>query len=424
MKKYFLLLPLTFLFINCSSTKVELRKVNLADTNITSDEYTFKDFVTSFRMFHPEESYNLAETETQKLAAKALEYVAQNRYENAAETFVKAMTEKDSLELLWCYFPRWYYTHITHNWEKLEEYENIRNGITDSSFIFYKDKPKFDIEFVEDSVVIPIKFKNGVPFIKIKINGKYYYFIIDTGLDKTLLGKNIATKNNVVYDSKEDTIKGIDGTATTFSGVLSKLDLGQIKISNFPIYVINRNDAIKAKFLFITFFQSDGIIGWDLLQNFDFTIDYKNKQLILRKPIEKNIERRNLFWYKVPIVKFYSENNYPLLFFFDSGSSLSYFNPQIISLILGIDTNKLKKSSQRLHGVNEFVKMRFYKYPDFQCYTIAADGINYLSANKILLQDIWSENSSINLDGKLGSDWFKDKAIRFDMLNGIFEILE
>ena len=169
-----------------------------------------------------------------------------------------------------------------------------------------------------------------------------------------------------------------------YSGLLPELDLGDIKISNIPIDVRNKNDAVKAKILFLTFFQCDGVIGWDLLHKFDFSIDYKNKLLTLRKPIEKNIEQKNLFWYKTPIVKFYSQNNYPLLFFFDSGCGLSSLNTKSISNVLEIDTNNFKKRTKRLHGANKWIKAKYYKYPDFQCYTISNKEMTYLTANKTL----------------------------------------
>lgn len=210
-----------------------------------------------------------------------------------------------------------------------------------------------------------------------------------------------------------------------YSGLLPELDLGDIKISNIPIDVRNKNDAVKAKILFLTFFQCDGVIGWDLLHKFDFSIDYKNKLLTLRKPIEKNIEQKNLFWYEVPIIKFYTSNNYPLLFFFDSGCGLSSLNTKSISNVLRIDTNNLKKQTKRLHGANKWIKTKYYKYPDFQCYTISNNEMTYLTANKTLLEDIWCRQlCAINLDGWLGSDWFKDKTIRVDMKNGVFEITE
>ena len=431
MKICILLLSLTLPLASCLTTKVDFRKINLADTSISFQNHTFNDFASAFKTLHPEEAYNLAETDAQKTVAKALGYIMQNRYENAVETFVSAMTEKDSLDMLWRYFPNFYYYTIAYNWEKLEKYESSSKNYQESYFAFYSDKPGFKIEFLEDSVIVPIEFSRGFvrgrTIIKIKINGKFYSFLIDTGCSKTVIGKNIAKQNNIVYENRELTGRSFVGNITLFSSVLSELDLGQIKISNFPIAVINSNDAVRGKFLFITFFKCDGIIGWDLLSKFDFTLDYKNKQLVLRKPIKKDIEQRNLFWYYVPIIKFYS-NDYPILAFFDTGSSLNYFYQHpTLSKILEINATN-KKRNKKFYAVSDeqlpYRKEKYYKYMNFQCYTIANNEISCFFANEILLGENKWNIYPINIDFLLGSSWFKNKAIRVDMLNGIFEISE
>jgi hypothetical protein len=422
MKKYLLFALLILSLASCTSTKVELKKVNLNDTTIKFEKYNFTNFNSAFRTMHPEEALKFAKTESQKKAAKALEYITQNKYENAAETFVEAMIEKDSLEALWEYFPTIYYGTVNYNWEKIEKYKNIRNDVTDSSFAFYKNKPKFNIEFTEDSVVIPIELSSGLPLVKIKINGKYYYFLLDTGCNITLIGNKIAKDNNIAYHNEEGQMKTVDGSTMVHSGFLPELDLEQIKMSNIPVTITKHDDAVEVNYLFITFFQCDGIIGWDLLQNFDFTIDYKNEQLTLRKPVIKNVEQRNLFWYRRPIVKFYSKNNYPLLFLFDTGCDISAINVDMHPDILGTEVNELKKSKKRIHGPHGSVKQQYYKLPYFQCYTISNNNINYLTADNTFLRD--TPNSEMRFDGVLGADWLKDKSIRVDMLNGIFEINE
>ena len=93
--------------------------------------------------------------------------------------------------------------------------------------------------------------------------------------------------------------------------------------------------------------------------------------------------------------------------------------------MLGIDINDLKKKTKRMFSANGSAKKYFYNYENFHCYTISNNEVNYLTANKTLLVDIWKMNlTPINLDGILGSDWFKNKSVRVDMLNGIFEISE
>lgn len=425
--KQYLLFFIALLLVSCSSPKTKLEKYNLADTNIIINGYRFHDFHSPFSILEPEAAQGFATTETQKLAANALGYVIQGRYKDAADAFCKATMENDSLEVWWKWFPSLYYSNISHNWKSLEEYENIRKGITDSSFAFYKNFPNFNIEFIEDSVMIPIELSKGLPIAKIKINGKYYYFLIDTGFSNTTLGKSLADNTNVVYNSnKEKNIATVGGGLSVYDGFLPEIDLEKIKISNIPINVFTNQDGVSAKFLFITFFHCDGIIGWDLLQNFDFTIDYKNKQLVLRKPIEKNIEQKNLFWYEFPVIKFYaSATGYPLLFHFDSGASRSSFDITK-PFMFGIDTNYLKKTSETRYGAGgNSVKKQYYKYSYFQCFTLAGDMVSYLKSNDVLFEDLLQQhNGSIRIVGILGSDWFKDKAVRVDITNGIFEITE
>jgi hypothetical protein len=76
--------------------------------------------------------------------------------------------------------------------------------------------------------------------------------------------------------------------------------------------------------------------------------------------------------------------------------------------------------------MNNIVKSQEYIYPDFQCYTLTDNETTFLYSSKILLQEIWRMEQIIpnNIDAILGSNWFRNKAIRVDALNGIFEILE
>jgi hypothetical protein len=151
-----------------------------------------------------------------------------------------------------------------------------------------------DKKFNEISQARQRNMNNNVPS-KMRGNMQMVSDFIDYWKERiNKLIKSYSNENNVIYDNRELTATAVDGPLKVFSGLLPELDLEQIKIFNFPIVVTNRDDFFKAKVLFVTYFQCDGLIGWDLLCKFDFTIDYKNKQLILRKPTKKNIVKRNL----------------------------------------------------------------------------------------------------------------------------------
>lgn len=292
-------------------------------------------------------------------------------------------------------------------------------------FHFYIDKPEFGIDFVEDSVVIPLEFDLDLPKIVITINGKEFVFLLDTGCDKTIFGKKITEHLSEVNcdNSNEVHLSTLDGTAMSYNCFLPQLDLGDIKVNNFPILRLYKDELRVKELLFITTFQCDGIIGWDLLHRFDFTIDYKNAQLVLRKPVKKEVKNRNLFWYQNPLIRFYTENNFPIVLFFDTGCNMTYFNADMFVNALEVDKDELKSSKRSTHGVSDWVKRTYYHLPNFNIFTISDNTVNRLAASSAVFQDL-ERTHPIYLSGRLGSDWFADKAIRVDMLNGIFEISE
>ena len=422
MLRFLFFISVFLFFVNCTTTKVDLKKLNLAETNIVFNTPSFQDFKCAFKALQPTEAYNLAETEAQKLAAEGLNYVIQSKYDEAIEKFVEALSKDDKLSDLLLSFIIYYHSIIVHDEEKFVKRSKIIDLLIDSSFVFY-NVPDFPIEFLEDSVAIPIILKKGVPLIQIKFNGKYYSFLIDTGCDKTFISKKLANISDVVYVKGSTPVNTIDGKLNASAGVLPQVDLGKIKISNLPVWITNKNDALNLKFLLITIFKCDGVIGWDLLNKFDFSIDYKNKNLILRKYVKKDIKHKNLFWYRFPIVKFYCDN-YPVTAFLDTGSGLTaFYQKPTLTKILGLDTNILKKKTKRLGGgAGNIIKEHYYKYPKMQLYTIVKNDINYINVEKVFFKNTFTSTTPVNIDVLLGSDLFSDKIIRVDMLNGIFEI--
>lgn len=426
MKNHLIFITLLCLIcFSCTSYKTTITKFNLDDTNVTPVKFKTESFYLTYRIAEPEDALHLAETEAQKQAAEALKLVKQGNLKEAAELYSEAIKTKDSLELLWKYFPHNYYK-MNYQWNQLEMLENIRENSTDSSFVHYKNTPPFNITFDEEPDTISIFIKHNLPMLKIKIDGKILIFIIDTGTQTTSIYKNVADKikANILGKNKYESI-GLTGNVNEFSGLLENLTIGKTKFQNIPVDIFDAN-SIDINFLFFNIYHLDGIIGWDILKNFDFTIDYKNEKLILRKPQKQDNQHRNLFWYYMPMVKFYvGKNNYPLLLHFDSGTSESLFSARAMSWVLGVDTNTLKTSKKKVYGIVGSTKQKYFIYPDFSFYTLSSNDVIYLNFTNIRLGDnIALHSAKLATNGILGSAYFKDKAVRIDILNGIFEIME
>jgi hypothetical protein len=245
---------------------------------------------------------------------------------------------KDSLDVVWSAFPKSYYRTI-YQWDKLERLAQIRKDISDSSFVFYKNSPEFEIIFHKNIDTIPIQINHNIPFIQIEINGKLYWFVIDTGCM--------------------------------------------------------------------------------------FTTVYKNEKLILRKPEKKENSNRNLFWFNVPIIQFYAaENAHPMLMFFDSGANITMFYKVAMQNILGINAEKLKTKSMKILTATGKYKSYHKILPKFSFYTICDNDVNLLTVKNGKLTEDFRFPHNIGICGLLGSDYFRNKSVRIDILNGIFEIME
>ncbi len=436
MRFHFLILfIIVFSFCGCSSSrKTTFQKYDLGDTNhfpITDINFSkyilpLNDYQKAYIFANPDRAMFLAETEIHKQAANALKHVKQCELQKAAEIYTEIAKTEDSLDWMWKYFPHFYY-QTTYKWDKLEQAKKNMANATDSIFIPYQNLPEFNIFFNQNADTIPLEIKNGVPCIKLEINGKLYWFIIDTGCMFTSVFKNIAEDLNInIFSDYKRGGVGADGYFTVTAGILNEFKLNNIIFKNLPVSVIMSN-SIDVNFLFINLAKFDGTIGWDLLQQFDFTIDYKNRQLILRKPEKKKNKNKNLFWYNIPIFQCYAkENGCPLLLFFDSGSSYTQFEAKSLKFILGIDTAQLKSKSKKMHGVQTSKKMKYWILPEFSFCTLVDTNVNCLNITNAKVSDLeeFAGWSSLIINGVLGSDCFLDKAIRVDILNGIFEIYE
>lgn len=103
----------------------------------------------------------------------------------------------------------------------------------------------------------------GVPILRIHSPlGRELFFGIDTGLEKTIITRNILEKlyfEDVYWITRENLSAG--GAVYNFANVVRRLD---IVIDSIPVHIEDVGTGFKLKDYFI---KLDGIIGSDLLQN-------------------------------------------------------------------------------------------------------------------------------------------------------------
>lgn len=140
--------------------------------------------------------------------------------------------------------------------------------------------------------IIPFELKEHLIIIKGKINGsqKYYNFVLDTGgltfIDKEVVEElGLKTRGNM---AKMDT-----------------LEMGEVSIHNIFAFTTFNLEPFKKYGIFLC-----GIIGSNLLERFEVTLDYRNQNVIISPDIE--ITKENAQGYRCRFTN-HRINNAPMI---------------------------------------------------------------------------------------------------------------
>jgi hypothetical protein len=442
--KYISIITILFLLLisACGSPQstVRFEKIDVTTLDIdTWETFDARDFTTAYAIMDTIKAAEFAKNQVQKKGVEALSFVMNGELSKAADLYASIIPENDTFNFFWKYFPRYFYSQ-NHQWEKLKKYEIELQKIDkkQGDKLFYEDyyDQKELIISQNSADTIPLVIDNALPFIKIVINGKTYWFIVDTGCQFSTLFKNVAKNINAtelikVFSGAELEKHHIEGTGVTgnftaLPGILDELKLHNTVFSNLPILIMHAN-SISVNILFFNLAQVDGIIGWDILQHFDFTIDYKNKKLILKQPIKKENNKRNLFWYEMPIVKFYAgEKNFPLFFIFDSGANVTdIWDSPLLDDVFNRNDDK-NKYAEKIYGAggDGSAKREYSTISQIKLTNITENNSTSFTLTNCHLTPFEGFNKPILLHGNIGSNYFNSKSVHIDILNGIFEILE
>jgi hypothetical protein len=127
----------------------------------------------------------------------------------------------------------------------------------------------------------PIAQEGGRIFLPLKLKGKEYTFLLDTGCSVILfdtslrehLGEQKGTAEAVSYAGKVLTCQVFDAPEA-FVGPLNILDCGDVHCLDLEVYRSDFNVAV------------DGIVGMNFLNNYVVQIDFDHSKVIFLKPIE------------------------------------------------------------------------------------------------------------------------------------------
>src|SRR6187402_221603 len=140
-------------------------------------------------------------------------------------------------------------------------------------FLFEKDV---------DKIVIPFKLINNLIFIPIKVNGIELNFLLDSGVEETLLFSMEDRKEVNFFNVEKITLRGL-GSETSIEGLKSNhntLEVAGMKSKNHMLYIILDQNFNLSSHIGI---PVNGIIGYHFFKNNLIEINYEKKRITVYK---------------------------------------------------------------------------------------------------------------------------------------------
>ena len=151
-----------------------------------------------------------------------------------------------------------------------------------------------------DKVIIPFKFINNLVFIPIKVNGVELNFLLDSGVEETILF-SMEDKKEVSFSNVEKiTLRGL-GSESSIEGLKSQNNILEIKgaeSANHLLYIVLDQSFNLSSHIGI---PVNGIIGYNFFKTNLVEINYEKKRVIVYKDIEKYRKRIEKKFQAVPI---------------------------------------------------------------------------------------------------------------------------
>ena len=260
-------------------------------------------------------------------------------------------------------------------------------------------------------IVLPLTFSTqGFPIAAIQIQGNNIPLIFDNGASRTTitLSKELVKKLNLKMTPTNKKVCFHDDTGKETClkiYTVPELKIGQMMMHNVPCQLMDKLWGGHYDEGFIWFEAAkNGVIGLDLLRQFNVLVDYKNSRVILNKLGEYPQQYDVKSWIRVPVAH-------------DSGIINAKINGADVTLVMDTGTNNsIMKSTAKVFAGKKSCESN----NDPSCYfetTTFMIGDRPLPKTKFSIQ-----KDEFPFDGLIGSDFFKAHQVFFDFKNSLIFI--
>jgi hypothetical protein len=276
-----------------------------------------------------------------------------------------------------------------------------------------------------EQTIIPLKQDSGGLFtigISTPDSGAINFdFVMDFGANFSMIEEEYIEDLGIKIIADSIIVKGGSGIGVYSKiGVAEEIHIGEIKLKNVPFLILNKiieleleNDTTSHH---LTNYAIKGIIGYHVLQAFEYLIIEKTK-LMVSKSIDRHKQAPNMIDFNNSLYIQAITSKSSLLMYFDSGSLESELNNNYILKNPKRNQNLSVDSIRKVHlgGIQLF---KYHRKKNFQCKI----GNKKIHFPEIKIYDDLGISSML-IDGIIGKDIISNnKQIIIDFKNMYFEV--
>lgn len=269
----------------------------------------------------------------------------------------------------------------------------------------------------EQSIMNMPTILEELPAITATMNGIKVHLLFDTGSMATVLSYEVAKKCGVMIDYRQNTLKGQDATGKALHPLPAQMNcikINGITIENKMCLLLSDemlefgvNEYGKAR-------RIDGTIGWDIIKDFKWTIDSKEKNIKVEisKPDDKI---KNLCCDFYPMVNVLYEDK-SMCLGLDTGANSTVFRKSIAS-----ELTELERSKIEVYSAGGIIQEEGFVIPNLDLYV----NKKLISIkNATVREQLHNNTNNFVLPGVLGFDICKNRKMVIDFPNRSFNLEE
>ena len=215
------------------------------------------------------------------------------------------------------------------------------------------------MEDEEASVIKPKNKRISIPFflvgkliaVEALLDNVERVFIFDSVSPKVILNNNYTVTGDSLNQKKISSTKGVGGSISGLDiNRIGKLDFSGLIMENQEILTLDFSNIEKKQ----RGIQIGGLIGHELIKDYDLLIDYKSQELILIVPEQyEEYKKQYLFNSKLTVVPFQMTSHLPLVqarignndytFALDTGAEANLIDVKFFQRVSG-ELKKIKKT--------------------------------------------------------------------------------